>query len=263
MTCTASPSWYMTWSSFVSRRASSRKSVALTRWSKVFPEIRSRKRIWTNARRFPGVRCWKSITRQGFPSQMMTCPLRTSLAFIVVRAPSVRVRRKPSNLAVLHPFSQGGWGSLDWEPHLYERTAYSTQPSRSPLCPGGSATSGVRRWSGGRRWGRSGGRGRRGGGAVGVGRLGRGGAVVSLLLVAVAGRCGGMMGAVGGLRMRRLLVCRLVARGLGRLLGHRAGGDPSREREGEGEHPHSVLLILVGADLHWVGAGRTSPPHDC
>ena len=38
------------------------------RVSKLLPDFRFRMRTCTNARRLPGVRCWKSMTRQGLPS---------------------------------------------------------------------------------------------------------------------------------------------------------------------------------------------------
>src|SRR6266550_4275156 len=82
MTCTPPWSRYKTWNSLVSSGASSTKSVAARRVSKVFPVTRFRNRTWTNARRLPGVRWVKSITRHGCPSIMITCPRRMSVAFI-------------------------------------------------------------------------------------------------------------------------------------------------------------------------------------
>jgi competence protein ComEC len=80
-------SLYMTCISLVSRRASCTSSVELKRVSKVLPVLRFRMRTWTNARRFPGVRCWNSMTRQGLPSWMMTVPRRISLAFMKRQPP--------------------------------------------------------------------------------------------------------------------------------------------------------------------------------
>src|SRR5437763_11747229 len=82
MRCTPPWSRYSTWNSLVSSGASSTKSVAARRVSKVFPVTRLRSRTCTNARRLPGVRCVKSITRYGCPSIMMTWPRRMSVAFI-------------------------------------------------------------------------------------------------------------------------------------------------------------------------------------
>src|SRR5439155_2646350 len=82
ITCTPPWSRYKTWNSLVSSGASSTKSVAARRVSKVFPVTRLRSRTCTNARRLPGVRCVKSITRHGCPSIMMTWPRRMSVAFI-------------------------------------------------------------------------------------------------------------------------------------------------------------------------------------
>src|SRR5207245_3520689 len=49
----------------------------------VLPVTRLRSRTCTNARRLPGVRCVNSITREGWPSRMMTWPRRMSVAFIL------------------------------------------------------------------------------------------------------------------------------------------------------------------------------------
>src|SRR5437016_4098124 len=88
MRCTPPWSRYSTWNSLVSSGASSTKSVAARRRSKVFPVTRLRNRTCTNARRLPGVRWVKSITRHGCPSIIMTWPRRMSVAFISERPSS-------------------------------------------------------------------------------------------------------------------------------------------------------------------------------
>src|SRR5439155_361637 len=92
MTCTPPWSRYRTWNSLVSSGASSTKSVAERRVSNVFPVTRFRSRTWTNARRLPGVRCVKSITRHGCPESRMTCPRLMSVAFIE-RLPEMETAR--------------------------------------------------------------------------------------------------------------------------------------------------------------------------
>src|SRR4029077_7664403 len=123
ITCTPPWSRYKTWNSLVSSGASSTKSVAARRVSKVFPVTRLRSRTCTNARRLPGVRWVKSITRHGCPSIMMTWPRRMSVAFIASR-PSSRGGK-------INPVSTGSTGRRK----LRQRQAPGQLPHALPLPP--------------------------------------------------------------------------------------------------------------------------------
>src|SRR3954468_464301 len=87
-------------------------SVDAKRWSRAFPYRRLRIFTCTNARKFPGVRCCVSITRWGSPLNLMTWPLRISLAAgmdegdFAERSKSGRVDSEETSLRVSRP---GNW----------------------------------------------------------------------------------------------------------------------------------------------------------